>query len=64
MTERQQQNQRSKLVYTPGSHIPLGEPVKTESGHQALKVQYKGRSEVITLESLCALVFQANEQKK
>ena len=45
MTERQQQNQRPKLVYTPGSHIPLGEPVKTESGHQALKVQYKGRSE-------------------
>lgn len=58
------QQQRPDLIYTPTCHIPVGEAVKTETGHQALKLKYKDRTEVITLDSLFSMVYQANEKKK
>lgn len=57
-------NQRPELIYTPTCHIPVGEAVKTTTGHQALRVKFKDRTEVITLDSLFSMVCQANEKKK
>lgn len=55
---------RPELIYTPVQHIPLGEPVRTESGNLALKLKYKDRTEVISLDHIFALVLDASKKMK
>lgn len=54
---------KSKMVYTPKEHIPLGEAVKTESGEYALRIKKAKENayETISVGMLMTQIVQAAE---
>lgn len=56
---------KTKMVYTPVCHIPIGEAVKTDSGEYALRIK-KPKSqevEVVSIGKLMTQVAQIAETK-
>lgn len=53
-------NKKSRMVYTPEFHIPVGEAVMTESGEYGLRIKKPKGSEyeVISLGKLMTAVSQ------
>lgn len=56
--------QKPKLIYTPLSHIPIGEPMKADNGTWAIKFKKPGRqeTEVVSIDTLISMVFRATDK--
>ena len=53
-----QEKNTPHMIYSPEKHIPLFEAVTTETGARAIRVKRNKAYEVVTLDTLLALVLQ------